>query len=284
MTILQSIIIGVIQGITEFLPISSSAHIRIAGALMGIPDPGARYTAIIQLGTELAIVIYFWPYLVKFVKEAWLCIIGRDGKGIKARFGENNIYAQMFWNIIISAIPIGVLGILANHFIEKYFRNLWIIVFTLAFFGIILGLVDFFVPQKKNTSQLTWKGALGYGFGQAAALIPGVSRSGGSITVGRAMGYSRLAAARISFLISIPAVSAAAFFELISSSSHSQPFPGWAPTLISTVLAGIIGYCVMGVFLRWISKISYMWFAGYRVALALFILILLVTKVLSPLG
>lgn len=203
---LDAIVLGIVQGLTEFLPISSSAHQSIVGQLLGGVDPGAAFTAITQLGTETAVVIYFARDIGRIIKHWALSLIGRVPR--------SDPDARMGWLIIIGSIPIGILGVLFENAIDSNLRNLWITVAMLAGFAIVIAIADRVARNEKTLDQLTWRDGILYGLFQAMALIPGVSRSGGTIAGGLFMGYTREAAARYSFLLAIPAVYLSGLFKL----------------------------------------------------------------------
>ncbi|MDO5687716.1 MAG: undecaprenyl-diphosphatase UppP [Pseudoscardovia radai] len=285
MNVLQAIFLGLLQGLTEFLPVSSSAHIRIFGSLIGCEDPGSAFTAIIQIGTELAVLLYFRHDIARILSHWFRCLVSKDARGWE-RFGSRDKDAALGWYIIIGTIPIVVAGLIFQDFIETTMRNLWIIVVTLALFGVLLWFFDARSRQVKTIDDMTWKDALLYGIGQMLALIPGVSRSGGTITFGRAMGYTREAAARVSFLMAIPAVLGAGILEAVKAAGETSApsFPGWGVTILAAVIAFFVGYVVIIGFLKIVSTFSYKGFAIYRIALAVFVIILLLAHVLTPLS
>ena len=276
---LEAVILGLVQGLTEFLPISSSAHLRIVGELTGSTDPGAAFTAITQIGTETAVLIFFWKDITR--------IIGAWFKSLTARAADNpasasnNADARLGWWIILGSIPIGVLGLLMEDWIDETFRNLWITVAMLAFFGILLGLADHLGRRVKTLDHMGVKDAILYGLAQAMALIPGVSRSGGTITMGRALGYTREAAARYSFLLAMPAVFASGLYKVakvFTGGDHVDV----GPTILATIIAFVVGYIVIMWFLNLISTHSFMPFVWYRLGLAAVVAGLLLTGVLKP--
>jgi undecaprenyl-diphosphatase len=220
--VLEAIFLGVLQGLTEFLPISSSAHIRFAGEIFGTnQDPGATFTAITQIGTELAVLIYFRKDILRIVK-AWLNQITRRSLDISEK-GD----ARMGWLIIVGTLPIGVLGYLGQDVIRNDFRSLWLIASVMIIFGVILGIADKYGKSERGLDQLTPMHGVLYGLAQALALVPGVSRSGATIAMGRFLGYSREAALRYSFLLALPAVFGSGFYELkgaIGSDATDQAF------------------------------------------------------------
>lgn len=288
MNFFQAIFLGLVQALTEYLPVSSSAHIRIIGDLMLGSDPGAAFTAIIQIGTELAVILYFRHDIIRILGAWFGSLFGKEGKDFKSRMGAHNPDTQMGWFIILGTMPILITGLLFKHAIEGSLRNLWITVTVLALFGVLLWVVDARSKQVKTMKEMTWKDALIFGIGQMLALIPGVSRSGGTITFGRAMGYTREAAVRVSFLMAIPAVFGAGILEAVSAvkdvaAGDAGMFPGWGPTIAAAIVAFVVGYVVIIGFLKFVSTFSYKAFAIYRIGLAIVVALLLITGVLSPL-
>ena len=288
MNFFQAIFLGLVQALTEYLPVSSSAHIRIIGDLMLGSDPGAAFTAIIQIGTELAVILYFRHDIIRILGAWFGSLFGKEGKDFKSRMGAHNPDTQMGWFIILGTMPILIAGLLFKHAIEGSLRNLWITVTVLALFGVLLWVVDARSKQVKTMKEMTWKDALIFGIGQMLALIPGVSRSGGTITFGRAMGYTREAAVRVSFLMAIPAVFGAGILEAVSAvkdvaAGNAGMFPGWGATIAATIVAFVVGYVVIIGFLKFVSTFSYKAFAIYRIGLAIVVALLLITGVLSPL-
>lgn len=288
MNFFQAIFLGLVQALTEYLPVSSSAHIRIIGDLMLGSDPGAAFTAIIQIGTELAVILYFRHDIIRILGAWFGSLFGKEGKDFKSRMGAHNPDTQMGWFIILGTMPILIAGLLFKHAIEGSLRNLWITVTVLALFGMLLWVVDARSKQVKTMKEMTWKDALIFGIGQMLALIPGVSRSGGTITFGRAMGYTREAAVRVSFLMAIPAVFGAGILEAVSAvkdvaAGDAGMFPGWGPTIAAAIVAFVVGYVVIIGFLKFVSTFSYKAFAIYRIGLAIVVALLLITGVLSPL-
>ena len=288
MNFFQAIFLGLVQALTEYLPVSSSAHIRIVGDLMLGSDPGAAFTAIIQIGTELAVILYFRRDIIRILGAWFGSLFGKEGKDFKSRMGAHNPDTQMGWFIILGTMPILIAGLLFKHAIEGSLRNLWITVTVLVLFGVLLWVVDARSKQVKTMKEMTWKDALIFGIGQMLALIPGVSRSGGTITFGRAMGYTREAAVRVSFLMAIPAVFGAGILEAVSAvkdvaAGDAGMFPGWGPTIAAAIVAFVVGYVVIIGFLKFVSTFSYKAFAIYRIGLAVVVALLLITGVLSPL-
>src|SRR5690349_15926446 len=271
---LEALVLGIVQGLTEFLPISSSAHQAIVGQFFGGEDPGAAFTAITQLGTEAAVIIYFRHDIALIIKNWVLALIGK--------IPRDDPEARMGWLVIIGSIPIIVLGLLFQDAIESGLRNLWITVAMLAGVGIVMGVADRTARNQRTLEQLSWAHGLIYGAAQSLALIPGVSRSGATITAGLFMGYRREAAAKYSFLLAIPAVVGSGLFQLLKIGDDPVP-PAWGPIALATVVSFVIGYAVIAWLLRYISTHNFMPFVIYRLALAALVAILLLTGVLVPL-
>jgi undecaprenyl-diphosphatase len=272
---INAIILGLVQGLTEFLPVSSSAHLRIVGELLGIKnDPGAAFTAIIQLGTEAAVIVYFAADLWRIISRWFLALFGR--------IPRNDPDAKMGWFIIIGSVPIVLLGVLFQNAIETTFRSLWIIAATLIVFGILLGIADRVGAKSRRLRELNVPHSVIFGLAQALALIPGVSRSGGTITAGLFMGYERKAAARYSFLLAIPAVLGSGFFQLYKTMKNPgvEVFSG-AEIAVSTLVAFGVGLAVIVFFMNYISKRSFLPFVIYRIALGVLVIVLLLTGVLT---
>lgn len=274
MQLLEAIILGLVQGLTEFLPISSSAHLRILGEFLpGAEDPGAAFTAITQIGTEAAVVLFFWRDIVRIVSRWFASLSGK--------IPRNDPDAKMGWLIIIGSIPIVVLGLLFQDQIETTFRSLWLIAATLIVFGILLGVADWVGSKRRKLSDLTVGHGILYGLAQALALIPGVSRSGGTITMGLFLGYERAAAARYAFLLAIPAVFGSGFYQLFKSWGEPAVFT-LGETLVATVVAFLVALGVIAFLMSWISKHSFLPFVIYRLFLGGLIIVLLSTGVLQP--
>jgi undecaprenyl-diphosphatase len=275
---LEAIFLGVLQGLTEFLPISSSAHIRIAGALFGTnQDPGATFTAITQIGTELAVLIYFRKDIQRIL-SAWLNHISR-----KNLQGGEVADARMGWLIIVGSLPIIALGYFGQDAIRSNFRSLWLIALTLIIFGVILGLADKFGKSERQLHELTTSHGVLYGIAQSLALVPGVSRSGATIAMGRILGYTREAALRYSFLLALPAVFGSGLYELkgaISENSGTEVF-SLGQTLLATSIAFIIGYAVIAWLLKYVTTKSFAPFIAYRIGLGSLLLVGLATGIIS---
>jgi undecaprenyl-diphosphatase len=279
----ESFVLGFVQGLTEFLPVSSSAHLRLASAFAGWPDAGAAFTAITQIGTETAVVIYFRKDIARII-SAWF-------RSLTDHSLRRDHDAQMGWLVIVGSIPIGVLGLVLKDQIDTTFRDLRVIAFTLIAMGLVLGIADRLAArdetggrhraakERKSLQELSIKDGLVYGLCQAMALVPGVSRSGATISGGLLMGYTREAAARYSFLLAIPAVLASGVFELKDAGASGLP---WGPTLLATVIAFVVGYAVIAWFMRFITTKSFMPFVIYRILLGAALFFLVGAGFLSP--
>ncbi|MGX1915216.1 undecaprenyl-diphosphate phosphatase [Streptomyces phaeochromogenes] len=280
----ESLILGLVQGLTEFLPVSSSAHLRLTAAFAGWEDPGAAFTAITQIGTETAVLIYFRKDIARII-SAWF-------RSLTNKAMRSDHDAQMGWLVIIGSIPIGVLGVTLKDQIEGPFRDLRITATTLIVMGIILGIADRLAArdetggkhraakERKSLQDLSVKDGLIYGVCQAMALVPGVSRSGATISGGLLMGYTREAAARYSFLLAIPAVLASGAFELKDASEGGHV--SWGPTVFATIIAFLVGYAVIAWFMKFITTKSFMPFVYYRILLGILIIVLVSMGALSP--
>lgn len=274
-----AVILGIVQGLTEFLPISSSAHLRIVGELL-MPgrDPGAFFTAIVQIGTETAVLVYFWNDITGIIGAWCRSLVGRESR--------SDPRVRMGWLIILGSVPIVILGLLFESQIDSVLRSLWITATMLIVFGLILGLADRVGRKEFTLERMTWGQGLLYGCAQALALIPGVSRSGGTIMAGRFMGFTRPEAARYSFLLAVPAVMGSGLYGLYKSfteaSAGQEMVLGWGPIAVATVVSFVVGYAVIVGFLKFVQTKSFAVFVWYRVAVGLLIYVLLGTGVLQP--
>jgi len=265
--LLQAIVLGIVQGLTEFLPISSSAHLRIVPAFVGWEDPGAAFTAVIQLGTMAAVVLYFRSDLLR-IARAWLA-------SLRDRSRRSELDARMGWYLVVGTIPICIFGLAFSDQIETGARDLYIIGTTLIVLGILLLVAEKVSRRDRDIATLTRRDAIIVGFAQALALIPGVSRSGATITAGLFLGFDRVAAARFSFLLSVPAVVLSGVFELrhvIDGSAEGAA--GIGPTAVATLLAFISGYASIAFLLRFLTTHTTGVFVAYRVALGVLVLAL----------
>ncbi|GIH91112.1 undecaprenyl-diphosphate phosphatase [Planobispora siamensis] len=269
----EAVVLGVIQGLTEFLPISSSAHIRVVSALFGWEDPGAAFTAVIQLGTETAVLIYFrkeiWEIISTWTRALWTPEL------------RSHHAARMGWYVIVGTIPILILGVLFKDSIETVFRDLRLIGTTLIVFALVLWLADRTARNRLTLEKhLSFTHSIVYGLAQSLALIPGVSRSGGTITAGLLLDYRREEAAKYSFLLAIPAVLGAGVLELFEIGEGGAP--DWGPTILATLISFVIGYAAVAWFLKYISTHRFTGFVIYRIVLGVVIIALVSFGVLDP--
>jgi undecaprenyl-diphosphatase len=271
MTWFEAVVLGTLQGLTEFLPISSSAHLFIFSQFFGWSDPGAAFTAVSQIGTELAVIVYFWRD-IKRILSTWSRSLVNPPlrKELDARIG---------WYVIVGTIPVAALGFTFASQIETTARNLYLVATMLIVFGIVLGLADRYGRKIKSIDRLKLPDALAFGFGQALALIPGVSRSGATITTGLLLGYDRVAATRYAFLLAIPAVMGSGLYEATKISEQQNA--EWGQTILATVIAFFVGLGVIALLLRWLTTRTYTPFVIYRIVLGVVVLILLATGTLS---
>jgi undecaprenyl-diphosphatase len=258
LTLVQSIVLGIIQGLTEFLPVSSTAHLRIAPALLGWPDAGAAFTAVIQLGTLLAVVIFFL----------------RDLLGMLTALADPNRrrgpQARLLLYLVVGTVPIGIAGVLFRHAVEGPLRSLAVIGTSLVVVGLVMAMVEWLARRERAMDSLSLRDALIVGLGQALALVPGVSRSGITLAFAMAIGLRRDAAARFSFLLSIPAVAAAAVFEL-PTLLHNRDV-GISVLLAGLAAAAVSGYLCIRWLLRFLRTRTTYSFVIYRVILGLLLL------------
>lgn len=272
MDFFKAIFLGVLQGLTEFLPISSSAHLAIFPKFFGWSDPGSAFTAVVQIGTELAVVIYFWRDIWS-IGSGWL-------RALFDRRQRDNHEWQMGWFIIVGSLPIVALGLAFESAIDSELRNLWIMGTTLIALGIVLGIAERVGRMTRPIDQLTWWHAVILGFAQAAALVPGVSRSGATISMGLFLGYDREAATRYAFLLAIPAVLGAGIYKLKDIPGGDNAY-GVAPTIVATAVSFVVGYATIAWLLHYVSTKSYVPFVIYRIGLGGLVLVLVGTGVIS---
>lgn len=269
----EALVLGLVQGLTEFLPISSSAHLRITAALAGWEDPGAAFTAVTQIGTELAVVLYFSKKIGKILKAWFFSLYKKDRR--------HDPDARLGWLIIVGSLPIGVLGLLLQDAIDETFRDLRITATTLIVFGLILLLADRIGKQERTLDHLTVPHGLAFGFAQALALIPGVSRSGGTTSAGLLLGYTRAEAAEYSFLLALPAVFSSGLYKLTDIGKGGAPAQ-WGPTILATLVAFGVGYLVIAWLMAYIKTKSFVPFVVYRLVLGILLFVLIFTGVLDP--
>src|SRR5690625_761740 len=270
----QTIVLAVVQGLTEFLPISSSGHLAITSRLLFDDDAGASFTAVTQLGTEAAVIIYFARDIVRIVR-AWF-----DGLAVRTRRGADY---RLGWYVIIGTIPIGVAGLLFTDLIRSGVRNLWVVATALVVFSAVIAAAEYLGRRTRHVDQLRLSDALIVGTAQMLALVPGVSRSGATISAGLFLGLDRELAARFGFLLAIPAVFASGLYSLPDAFHPvSEGMSATGPQLlVATVIAFVVGYAAIAWFLRFLISHTMYWFVGYRVLDGVAVMVLLATGVLT---
>jgi undecaprenyl-diphosphatase len=270
----QAIVLGIVQGLTEFLPISSSGHLRIVPAFAGWEDPGAAFTAVIQLGTMAAVLLYFRHDLVR-IATAWLA-------SLRDRERRSQLDARLGWYLIIGTVPIVIFGVAFKDQIENGARDLYLIGTMLVVFGLVLLAAEARSRRDRDISTITRRDAVAVGFAQALALVPGVSRSGATISAGLLLGFDRVAAARFSFLLSVPAVVLSGLYELKDVvNGTAEGAVGVGPTAVATVLAFVTGYASIALLLRFLTTHTTAVFVAYRVVLGTVVLVLAATAVIA---
>src|SRR5919107_4007047 len=270
MSVLEAIVLGIVQGLTEFLPISSTAHLRIVPAFAGWDDPGAAFTAVIQLGTMAAVLLYFRADLWR-IATVWL-------RSLRDRSVRGDLDARMGWYIILGTIPISVIGLAFKDRIENEFRNLELIGTTLIVFGLVMLAAEAASKRDRPLREITGRDGFLIGCAQALALVPGVSRSGATISAGLFLNFDRAAAARYSFLLSVPAVVLSGLFELRHAGEGNLPI---GATIIATAVAFVSGYASIALLLRYLERHSIGVFLGYRVVLGALVLALAAAGAIS---
>lgn len=269
----EALVLGLVQGLTEFLPISSSAHLRITAALAGWDDPGAAFTAVTQIGTELAVILYFAKKIGRVI-QAWLfSLYKKDWRG--------HPDARLGWLIIVGSLPIVFLGLVFQDNIDHAFRDLRITATVLIVFGVILMIADRVGKKYRELDHLTVPHGLGFGFAQALAIVPGVSRSGGTVSAGLFLGYTRVEATEYAFLLAVPAVFGSGLYKLTDIGKDGVPAQ-WGPTILATLVAFGVGYVVIAWLMAFIKTKSYLPFVIYRIALGILLFVLILTGALAP--
>ena len=285
MALWDAIWLGIIQGLTEFLPVSSSAHIRVLGEFLpGAADPGATFTAITQIGTEIAVLIYFRKDLWN-IARSWL-IWAKNPKLAKAIMSASERqHVRLGWLIIVGSIPLAVTGYLAQDIVRTSLRSLWIVAWVFVLFGLVLWAADRFGKRVGTLDTLTTSHGLLYGLAQTLALIPGVSRSGATITMGRALGYTREDTARYSFLLAIPAVLGSGFYELRTALVRPELNGQFtmAETALATGVSFVVGFLVIAWLMKYIQTRSFLPFVIYRIVAGVALMVLLSMGILQPL-
>lgn len=275
MSWLQVVMLSIVQGVTEFLPISSSGHVMLVSRIFFSDDVGASFTAVSQLGTEAAVVVYF-ARDIRRIAVAWC-------RGLFIASYRTTSDYRMGWYVLIGSVPIGGFGLLFTHAIRTDVRNLWVTAIALLVFSLVIAAAEYFGKQKRHLEQLNWRDAAVVGLGQCLALVPGVSRSGATISTGLFLGLDRPLAARFGFLLAIPAVFASGLFSL--ADAYDPVAGGMSATtgqlLVSVVITFVIGYGAIAWLLRFVASHAMYWFVGYRVVLALVVMMLLASGVVA---
>lgn len=274
MTWTQAVVLGAVQGLTEFLPVSSSGHLRIVSGVFFGDDAGASFTAVTQLGTEAAVLLYFLRDIVRIVIAWARGLFSSADRGLDYRIG---------WYVIFATIPIGILGFVFKDEIRTGARNLWLIASMLIVFSAVIVLAERYGTRRRPIEELTLRDGLTMGLAQCLALVPGVSRSGATASAGLFLGLERAAAVRFSFLLAIPAVTASGLFSLPDAFSPSgEGLEASGPQLlVATVISFVIGFASIAWLLKFVERHSLNWFVGYRVVVGVIVLILLASGVVS---
>ncbi|WP_046301623.1 undecaprenyl-diphosphate phosphatase [Mycobacterium sp. UM_Kg27] len=277
----QVIVLAIVQGLTEFLPVSSSGHLALVSRLFFAGDAGASFTAVTQIGTEIAVLVYFAKDIAR-IATAWL-------SGVASALAKTPLPAErktdyrMGWYVIVGSVPIVIVGVLFQHFIRGDVRNLWVIASAMVGFSLVIAAAEYVGRQRRHADQLTVKDGFLVGAAQCLALVPGVSRSGATISAGLFLGMDRALAARFGFLLGIPAVFASGLHEL--PNAFNPVTEGMSATgpqlLVSVVITFLVGYAAISWLLRFVSSHTMYWFVGYRVIAGTTILILLATGALA---
>ena len=269
MSLLQAILYGIIQGLTEFLPISSTAHIRVVPAFLGWDDPGAAFTAVIQVGAIIASIVYFRADIIRLA-GAWF-------RGLANAEARRHRDWKMAWLVIAGSIPIGVVGFLFQDTIETTLRNLWFVGSALIAFSFVMLFADRTARQERDESQVTWRDTLLIGVAQCLAVIPGISRSGATMCTGLLRGLDRVTATKLAFFLSIPALTGAAVLQTVTKFGDIADGVGWTATIVATLTSFVVAYIAVAWLLRFIAHHSYTVFIVYRVVLGSVVLLLLAT-------
>lgn len=276
MSILDAVILGIIEGLTEFLPVSSTGHVTIAEKLLGlqIDDPSVTaFTAIIQVGAIAALLVYFWSDLFR-IARAWCTGLVRPST-------RSNVDYRLGWYIIVGSVPIGIVGLAARGIITGPLRNLWVVAVALVAWSAVMVFAERVAVQQREQSDLRLRDVLLIGLFQCMALIPGISRSGATISAGLLLKFDRVTATRLSFFLSIPALTAAGAFQAVDEADAISAGVGWGPTLVGMLASFVVAYAAIAWLLRFVAHHSIAAFAWYRVPLGLIVAGLLATGVMS---
>ena len=269
MSWLEVVVLGLVQGLTEFLPISSSAHLRIVSGVFFGNDPGAAFTAVSQLGTEAAVLIYFARDIAQLV-AGWV-------RGLMHREERAETEYRLAWLVIIGTVPISVLGLLFKDQIETTLRSLWFVGAALIAFSGVMWFADRAATQQRHEAEVTWKDTLIIGTAQALALIPGISRSGATMSAGLLRDFDRVTVTRLSFFLSIPALLAAGVLQIADEHDNIATGVGWPATITATLVSGAVGYLAVAWLLKFVARHTYTVFIVYRVVLGTLLLVLVGT-------
>lgn len=272
----QAIVLGIIEGITEFLPISSTGHLTIAEKLMGMPldnEGLIAFTAIIQIGAIAAAIIYFWQDIQRVLIAWW--------RGLWWKRARRQFDYKYGWAIIIGSVPIAVVGLVFKDEIETVLRSLWFVAGALIIWSGVMWLADKYATAKRVEKDTTWKDTLVIGLGQCLSLVPGVSRSGATISVGLLRGFDRVTVTKLSFFLGIPALVAAGLLEVVTKYKHISGGVGWTSTIIATVVSFGVGYVVVAWLLKFIQNNDFRSFIVYRFVLGLLLMVLLGAGIIS---
>ena len=276
MDLIQALILGIVEGLTEFLPVSSTGHLTITESLLGLPvdDPGVTaFTAIIQVGAILAVLVFFWADIAR-LGAAWF-------RGVFQRESRSHPDYRFAWYVIIGSIPIGIVGFAAKDLITGGLRSLWVVVVALVAWSFVMVAAERAGRRDRNEQEVNLKDTLVIGFVQCIALIPGVSRSGATISAGLFRNLDRVTATRLSFFLSIPALITAGAYEALTEAGSISTSVGWGPTIVGTVVSFIVAYATIAWLLRFVAKHSITVFVGYRIGLAAIVAGLLLTGTIS---
>ena len=276
MELLHAIILGIVEGVTEFLPISSTGHLTITEKLLGYQVDAAgitAFTAVVQIGAIAAAVLYFWKDIVRIV-TAWVAGLFDTEKRREADY-------RMGWFVVVGSIPVAVVGLLLKHTIETTFRGLWVVAAGLILWSVVMYAADRYGRETRKEKDLTWKDGLFMGAIQCFSLIPGVSRSGATISAGLFRGIDRVTATRMSFFLGIPALVAAGGLEAVTQAKNISLHVGWTPTIVGVAVSFIVGYFSIAWLLKFVSHHNFTPFVVYRVGLGVAIVVLLLNGVLT---
>ena len=277
MTIWEAILLGIIEGVTEFLPISSTGHLTIVEKLLGYSINDAdvtAFTAIIQMGAVLATVLFFRKDIIR-IAIAWF-------KGLANATHRQDPDYKFGWAVALGSLPIGIIGLAFQYHIETTLRSLWVVAFALILWSGVMWLADHYAKQDKREADVTWKDTLVIGTVQCLALIPGVSRSGATLSIGLFRGFDRVTVTKLSFFLSIPALFAAGVLQTVTNIDTISNGVGWLPTIIATIVSFIVAYMAVAWLLKFIAKHTYSIFIWYRLALGSLLIVLLLTNTISP--